>query len=535
MTLAVILLSLPNACASAQDISVVPNPVHLTRTDGVFVLQSDTRLMVDDANAALGRDLNQMLGPATGFNLIVDSTDRPRNVIRLQLDSSLTSLGNEGYRLVVWPQAVTIRAAGPAGIFYGLQTLRQLLPPQIFSATKVDHLAWNIPCVEIEDYPRLRWRGMMLDCSRHFMDKQFVERFIDLLAIHKMNSFHWHLTDDQGWRIEIKQYPKLTSIGAWRNQTLVGHEGTQPVVYDGTPYGGFYTQDDIREVVRYAADRYVNVVPEIEMPGHSAAAIAAYPELGCTDKPVDVWTTWGVNHNILNPQESTIVFYQNVLGEVLDLFPSKFIHLGGDEVPLDQWNDNPAVQARIKELGLKDAAALQRYMLRRMEQYLQSKGRRLVGWDEILDPDLPPDAVVMSWRGVKQGVAAAAAGHDVVMAPLESTYFDHYQSKDLANEPLAIGGYLPLENVYKFEPIPPDMAADDAAHILGSQGQIWTEYIPTPQRVEYMAYPRACALAEVFWSPISARDYADFTTRLSIHLQRLAELKVNYRPSRAGD
>ena len=480
------------ARALAQDgIAVIPRPVRVIRGDGTFIIRGDTRIVAGSDTAPLGRDLAAMLDPATGFDLSVVEANLPRNVIRLTLDSTLTSLGGEGYRLVVAPDSVTISAAQPAGIFYGMQTLRQLLPPESFSSVQVRGVEWPIPAVQIVDYPRFRWRGMMLDCSRHFMPKAFVERFIDLLAIHKMNSFHWHLTDDQGWRIEIKKYPKLTSIGAWRSQTLVGHEGSQPVLYDGIPYGGFYTQEDIREIVAYAADRFVNVVPEIEMPGHSAAAIAAYPELGCTSQPVSVWTTWGVNPNILDPSEATISFYQDVLNEVLDLFPSKFIHLGGDEVPLDQWNESPAVQSRIHSLGLKDSAQMQRYVLRRMEEFLRSRGRRLIGWDEILDSDLPKDAVVMSWHGIAQGVAAAEQGHDVVMAPLQNTYFDHYQSKDTDHEPLAIGGYLPLADVYAFDPAPGGLSADDTRHLLGSQAQIWTEYIPTPPRVEYMAYPRA--------------------------------------------
>jgi hexosaminidase len=531
ITIALIFLSLP-VFSRATDISIIPKPVSLTRSDGQFVLTPDTRIVVDDSSRQLGIELADMLAPATGFKLAVDTADRLGNVIRLKLAFHDPA---EAYGLEVSPDSVTIRASGAAGIFYGMQTLRQLLPPEIFSAAKVEGVAWNIRCVRIEDHPRLEWRGMMLDCSRHFMPKEFVERFIDLLAMHKMNSFHWHLTDDQGWRIEIKKYPKLTTVGAWRKETLVGHAAAKPEKFDGQPYGGFYTQDDIREVVQYAADRYVNVMPEIEMPGHSAAAIAAYPELGCVREPVEVWTKWGVNPNILNPSENTIHFYQDVLSEVLDLFPSKFVHLGGDEVPLDQWNDNPAIMARMKELGLADEPALQRYMLRRMEQFLGSKGRRLVGWDEILDADLPADAVVMSWHGVKEGVAAAASGHDVVMTPIGTTYFDHYQSHDVTVEPLAIGGYLPLRKVFEFDPVPRDLPADPLAHILGSQGQIWTEYIPTPARVEYMAYPRACALAEDVWSPAETKDYADFTNRLTVHLQRLKLMKVNYRTPRAGD
>jgi hexosaminidase len=534
LILPVFLVTCARAGAASDDISVIPRPVSLTRGEGSFSVGPDTRIVASAGAEAIGHDLAKALAPATGFDLGIDSTDRASNVIRLTLQPG-EAIPSEGYRLQVQPDSIDITASSPAGLFYGVQTLRQLLPMEIFSQAKVDHVAWNVPCVLIEDHPHFRWRGMLLDCSRHFMPKEFVERFIDLLALHKMNSFHWHLTDDQGWRIEIKRYPKLTSVGGWRKETLIGHEGTKPVQYDGTRYGGFYTQEDIGEVVRYAADRFINIVPEIEMPGHSAAAIAAYPELGCTDQPVEVWTTWGVNHNILIPTESTIVFYQNVLDEVLAMFPSRFIHLGGDEVPLEQWKDNPVVAARLKELNLKDAAELQRYLLRRMDQFLASRGRRLVGWDEILDPQLPQDAVVMSWRGVDQGIIAAGAGHDVVMAPLPSTYFDHYQTQNVAAEPLSIGGYLPLKSVYAFSPISSDLSSDAAHHILGGQAQIWTEYIPTPDRVEYMAYPRACALAETLWSPRDESGFAGFMQRLTLHLQRLKELGVNYRTPRADD
>jgi hexosaminidase len=511
------------ACSACADVSIIPRPVSLTQQAGVFTLTSDTRIVAEDT--ALGNSLADALNPATGFKLEVSPSDRAANVIRLKLDVS-AGIPREGYRLESSSDSVTITASDRAGLFYGIQTLRQLLPPEIFGAYIVKR-DWTIPGVRIEDHPRYRWRGLMLDCSRHFMPKEFVERYIDLLSIHKMNSFHWHLTDDQGWRIEIKQYPDLTNIGSWRKQTVLGHEGDVPERYDGIRYGGYYSQDDVREVVKFAAERFVNVVPEIEMPGHSSAAIAAYPDLGC-GPPTEVWCNWGVNPNILNPSEHTIQFYQNVLGEVVQLFPSQFIHLGGDEVPLDLWHANPVIQARIKELHLKDEAALQRYMLHRMATFLESKGRRLIGWDEILDNELPKEAAVMSWHGVEYAKMAEADGHDAVLAPGSFTYFDHYQTRDTANEPLAIGGYLPLKKVYSFEP-------GDGEHLLGAQGQIWTEYIPHPPQVEYMAYPRACALAEVDWSPAEGKNLTDFNNRLAVHLKRLDQLGVNYRPPKAGD
>jgi hexosaminidase len=363
------------------------------------------------------------------------------------------------------------------------------------------------------------------------MPKEFVEKFIDLLALHKMNSFHWHLTDDQGWRIEIKKYPKLTEVGAWRKETLVGllHDKKGPK-FDGQPHGGFYTQEDIAEIVAYAKARHVNVVPEIEMPGHAQAAIAAYPELGCTGQKLEVFTTWGVDENIFSPRETSIQFLQDVLREVLGLFPSTYIHVGGDEARKTQWKASPEVQSRIKELGLKDEDEMQSYFVRRMDEFLTAQGRRLIGWDEILEGGLAPKATVMSWRGEKGGIAAARAGHDVVMAPTNYTYFDYYQSKNKAKEPLAIGGFLPLRAVYNYEPIPRELDADSAKHVLGTQGQIWTEYIAEPRQVEYMAYPRAAALAEAAWTPKSKKAYTPFLQRLAVHSKRLKALEVNYRP-----
>ena len=521
-----------------QLFSIIPKPVSLTANFGYFTLRSDTTIAIADNTKILGQDLAKMIAPATGYALKTASTDSNSNVIRLTIDPSLTKLGTEGYDLIATPDSIAITAPTPAGIFYGLQTLRQLLPPEIFSPTKIARDAWPVPAVQIEDYPRFRWRGLMLDCSRHFFDKAFVERYIDLLAMHKMNSFHWHLTDDQGWRIEIKKYPKLTTVGAFRKETVITaleNPENAPPKYDGQPYGGFYTQDDIREVVRYAADRFINVVPEIEFPGHSAAAIAAYPELGNTGKPVEVWTAWGVNRNTLSPEESTIDFYQNVLAEVLELFPSQFIHLGGDEVNTKQWDRSPVAQARIKELGLKNSHDLQPYMLRRLTQFVESHNRRLIGWDEILGDDLPQDAVVMSWRGTKGGIAAAKQGHDVVMAPDPVTYFDHYQSHNKFSEPLTQPDVVTLSAVYAFDPIPKDLPADEAAHVLGAQGQLWTEYVPMPKLAEYQVFPRACALAEDVWTPGNEKNYADFQTRLAEHFHRLEQLKVNYRKPRADD
>lgn len=534
LPLVAVLLAAPLAAMpDNKPISIIPRPVHISAKEGSFQLAANTLIVTDRASSAEAHLLSHLLSPATGFYLEVRTTG-PANasIIEFKTDGTLKNLGDEGYRLTVAPRRVTLRAAKPAGLFYAVQTLRQLLPVEILREAKVPNVVWTIPSIQIEDYPRFQWRGSMLDSCRHFMPKEFVKKYIDLLAFHKMNSFHWHLTDDQGWRIEIKKYPKLTQIGAWRKETLVGRLRDEPrenLKYDGKPHGGFYTQEDIREIVEYASSRHVNVVPEIEMPGHAQAAIASYPELGNLQEVLPVFTRWGVNENIFNPKETTILFLQDVLAEVLDLFPSKFIHVGGDEAVKAQWKTSPDAQARIKELGLKNEEELQSYFIRHMDKFLTAKGRRLVGWDEILEGGLAPNATVMSWRGEKGGIEAAKSGHDVVMSPTDYTYFDYYSTKEIDKEPLAIGGYLPLEVVYNYEPVPKELPEESIKHILGSQGQIWTEYIPNPKQAEYMAFPRLTALAEVTWTPREQKDYNSFLERLRMHLKRLYILDVNYR------
>ena len=513
--------------------AIVPRPAHVTPQPGAFTLRAGTVIVTDRALRKVGELLADYLFPATGLRLAV-ATAAPAGTpaISIRLDSTLARLGDEGYRLDVSRSRVAIRAYRAAGAFYGIETLRQLLPPAIFRQAEMAGVAWSVPGIAIEDLPRFAWRGVHLDVARHFMPKEFVKKLIDLAALHKLNRFHWHLTDDQGWRLEIKQYPRLTQVGAWRPQTIIGRPDRDSTKwrFDGQPHGGFYTQDDVREIVAYARARFVTIVPEIEMPGHSQAAIAAYPELGNTGDAIPVWTSWGVDQNILNPGDATVRFYQNVLTEVMALFPGRWIHIGGDEAPKTQWKASPLAQTRIRELGLKDEDELQSWFTHRMDEFLTAHGRTLVGWDEILQGGLAPNAVVMSWRGVDGGIAAAQAGHDVVMAPGSHTYFDHYQSADTVAEPLAIGGYLPLDTVYAFEPVPPALTASEARHVLGAQGQLWTEYVPDAKRAEYMVFPRVCALAEVLWTPPEERDYGDFTRRLVTHLQRLAVLDVNYRP-----
>ena len=522
------------AAAQQGVIAIIPQPTRSTARDGHFVVDASTIIWTDDASADRGRQLAAYLAPAMGFRLGVRSGGNPPpGSIQLRRDASLgQQLGREGYRLGVGPGRVTVQAAEPAGLFYAIQTIRQLLPPQIFRNAPAAGVSWSMPAVDIEDVPRFAWRGAHLDVGRHFMPKEFVKKYIDLLALHKMNSFHWHLTEDQGWRIEIKKYPRLTQVGAWRKQTVVGRMNRDSTknTYDGKRHGGFYTQDDVRDVVAYAAARFVNVVPEIEMPGHAQAAIAAYPWLGNNpDRQLEVWPRWGVSANILNAEPRTIAFMQDVLAEVLELFPSRFIHVGGDEAVKTQWHSSPRVQARIRELGLKSDDELQSWFIRQIDSYLTSRGRRLVGWDEILEGGLAPGATVMSWRGEKGGIAAARAGHDVVMAPTTYTYLDYYQSANRDSEPLAIGGLLPLDSVYGYEPIPADLEPQYAKHVLGAQGQLWTEYMPTSRQVEYMAFPRMTALAEVVWTPRERKDFGDFSRRLAVHLRRLDALQVNYR------
>jgi hexosaminidase len=510
---------------------IIPKPASVQPESGVFTISPDTFISIDRGTYDIAQLLVDMLAPALGRSLPIVTNRLKSNCIALKIDPSLSQLGEEGYRAVITPERVELIAQTRGGLFWGLQTLRQLLPTQIFSPVPVPEARWEIPCGIIEDHPRFSWRGMMLDCSRHFMPIEFIYKWIDLLAIHKMNIFHWHLTDDQGWRIEIKKYPKLTEIGAWRNETLIGHAlSKEPHTYDGVRHGGYYTQEQIRSVVKYAAARNITVVPEIELPGHSQAAIAAYPNLGNTGRQIDVWNSWGINPNILNVEESTISFYQDVLSEVMELFPSPFIHIGGDEAIKDQWKASDRAQARMTELGLKDEHELQSWFIRRIDEFLTSHGRKLVGWDEILEGGLASGAIVMSWRGEEGGIAAANLGNDVVMTPSKWVYFDHYQSENQDGEPLAIGGFISIEKVYGYEPVPAAIDEKAAIHVRGAQGNLWTEYVPDPSHAEYMVYPRACALAEVVWSGRQPREFPEFLRRLNLHVQRLKLLGVNYHP-----
>jgi hexosaminidase len=528
-------LSLFTGCQSHKttkdQLSIIPLPKEMTVKSGRFQLTNQTMIVVNEDNEEIkgvANYLAELVSPPTGFHLEVTvGQSAPDNSVLLSINPQIA--GNTGaYHLIVSESKVTIEAPEAIGLFYGVQSLRQLLPAEIEVKTLQSDIEWEIPGVEINDEPRFSYRGLHLDVGRHFFPVSFIKKYIDLLAMHKMNKFHWHLTEDQGWRLEIKKYPKLQEIASKRKETLIGHGRKKPFKYDGKPYGGYYTQEEAREVVEYAAKRFITVIPEIELPGHAQAALAAYPELGCTGGPYEVATRWGVFPDIYCAgKEETFTFLENVLFEVMDIFPSKYIHIGGDEAPKDRWKECPYCQARIKKEGLKNEHELQSYFITRIEKFLNSNGRKIIGWDEILEGGLAPDATVMSWRGEAGGIEAAEMGHDVIMTPNSHMYFDNYQT-DPKNEPLAIGGYLPLEKVYSYHPVPEELNPEKAKHILGAQGNLWTEYIKTPDQLEYMAYPRAIALAEVDWTPVEKRDYSNFLVRLEKHFKRLDLLGVNY-------
>lgn len=520
-------------CQSPSSISLVPIPEKMTATKGEFRLTSQTIILSDAKSKPTAEYLADLIAPATGFRLRIESATKKKtpSAIRIKIDPGAKSTGPEGYALEVAPNTVSISAASPAGAFYAVQTLRQLLPPDIESKSKIDR-AWVVPCVKILDRPRFPWRGLMLDTARHFFPKAFVLRTIDEMAAFKLNRLHLHLTDDQGWHLEIRRYPELTKIGAWREKSSSKDYFNNP---SGKAHGGFYTQDDIREIVAYAAKRHITVVPEIEMPGHAQAALASRNELSCTGAKLKVLTHWGVNKEIYCAgNDETFVFLRNVLTEVAELFPGEYVHIGGDEAVKDRWRVCPKCQARIHTENLKDEAELQSWFIRRIEPFLNSKGKKLIGWDEILEGGLPPRAVVMSWRGVKGGIQAATEGHDVIMSPTSNCYIDYPQSRD--GEPTSIGAApLPMCRVYAYEPIPPQLTPDQARHILGTQGNLWTEYIETPEVAEYMFWPRAAALSEVAWSPAALRNWGSFQNRMAAVYRRFDVMGMNYRKPRDTD
>jgi hexosaminidase len=528
--MAVILLSCSskykNSVNEPGDYNIIPKPQKMTLADGRFLVTSSTDISADESLGNESVYLAEMLFLASGHAVKIDDSGSSAK-IQLKIDASIEN--EEGYKLSVTYNKIVVSGKTPKGVFYGIQSLRQLMPASI-ELKDNSTSALTIPAVEIEDHPRYVYRGMHLDVGRHMFPVDFIKKYIDIIAMHKMNTFHWHLTEDQGWRIEIKKYPKLTEVGAFRKETLVGHGSTAKLdrTFDNEPYGGFYSQEEVKMVVAYATKRHVTVIPEIELPGHSLAAIAAYPELGNTGEQYEVGTRWGVYEEIYAPKEATFKFLEDVLTEVMALFPSKLIHIGGDEAPKKQWEESKFAQEVIQREGLKNEHELQSYFIRRIEKFLNSKGRNIIGWDEILEGGLAPNAAVMSWRGTEGGIAAAKEKHYVVMTPSHSCYFDYYQTKETANEPLAIGGFLPVEKVYSYEPTPAELSNEEQKYILGAQGNVWTEYMKTTDYVEYMILPRLSALSEVVWTEKEGKNFEDFKGRLKTLRKRFDALGLNY-------
>ncbi len=507
-------------------ISVIPEPMYSRADEGVFTIGKDTKIVLDDPSEEMLRIagfLNEKLSKAAGFELeVISGGPVPKENFIAFMNAGLPS---ENYEINVVPGNILVDYGDGAGAFYALQTIFQLLPVEIYSQELQKRVEWTVPCCNIDDKPRFKYRGMHLDVCLHYFDFEFLKKYIDIMAAHKVNRFHWHLTEDQGWRLEIKKYPLLTEKGQWRKETVVG--SLYSGVYDGIPHGGYYTQEQVKELVKYAADRYVTIIPEIELPGHALAAIACYPELSCgLEDHYETATRWGIFKQVYCPKESTFEFLEDVFDEVFELFPSELVHIGGDECPKASWKVCPHCQALIKKLGLKDEYELQSYFVTRMEKYINSKGRQIIGWDEILQGGLAPNAKVMSWLGEEGGIKAAQQHHEVVMSPHQKYYLDYWQA-DPDTEPLAMSGPTTLRTMYEYEPVPEVLTPEEQKYIIGVEGCVWTEYMPTPERVEYMAWPRMCAIAETGWTR-KAKDWDGFTRRLERHFDRLDGMEVDY-------
>ncbi|MDR1526303.1 MAG: beta-N-acetylhexosaminidase [Dysgonamonadaceae bacterium] len=528
MIFAFVLLTAQAIWSQENEYTIIPKPVQVQPATGQFTFNSATRLVLEKGLKPEVADafftLAGHLKAAAGIDLKTTRSGAS-NVIICRPNKQL--LSPESYRLNIEKNRIIVEAGDPAGFFYASQSLRQLLPAAIESSTLQENVRWAVPCGRIDDTPNYRYRGMHLDVCRHFSTKEEVMGYIDQLAFLKINTFHWHLTEDQAWRIEIKKYPRLTEVGAFRNRTLA-YNSARSLQWDNTRVGGFYTQDDIREVIDYAKKRFIQIIPEIELPGHAVAALAAYPEYSCSGGPFTVEGKWGIFNDVFCSREETFGFLEGILDEVAALFPYPYIHIGGDECPKLRWSRCHACQERIKAEGLKNEHELQSYFVNRIGRFLASKGKKIIGWDEILEGDgLMPDAVVMSWRGTEGGVAAARQGHDVIMTPNQYLYLDYYQSKE-SGEPPAIGGFVPIQKVYEYNPTPAELTPAEARHIWGVQANVWTEYMPNPKHREYMIFPRIAALAEIAWLPQDKKDYNDFKHRLLALFRHYDVEGINY-------
>lgn len=511
---------------SGDDYQIIPKPTKLIIEKGRFLLNSKTSIICNSDLNKEGEYLSEMLASIADGDFPINASANNKGAIKLVVDENINHL--EGYTLSINYDKIVITGKTNAGVFYGIQSLLQLVPIEIDTNTEL-----TIPAAEISDSPRYSYRGMHLDVGRHFFPATAIKKYIDLIAMHKMNTFHWHLTEDQGWRIEIKKYPKLTAIGGFRKGTAIGLAGTRnaPYTYDDIPYGGFYTQEEIKDIVAFATERHITVIPEIELPGHSLAALAAYPQFGNTKGPFEVAKRWGIFKEVFAPTEETFGFLEDVLTEVMTLFPSKYIHIGGDEVLKTEWKESAYAQEVIKREGLKDEHELQSYFIKRIEKFLNCKGRNIIGWDEILEGGLAPNATVMSWRGLEGGIAAAKQQHTVIMTPGTHCYFDYYQEEEGKRIEEPITGskrHTTVEKVYSYEPTPTELTTEEGKYILGAQGNVWTEYMPTMKQVEYKILPRMTALSEVVWSSKENRNWEDFHKRLQLMAKRYDALGYNY-------